>query len=106
MGKLIDIETIRKEIERLNNMEYPCDTSEQSTGFYDALERLEQFLDTLPEEKPVDLEKEIDDYISKHFYGSGTIGFLSNRNKDYPTGYDIALTARHFFNLGKIDKKD
>lgn len=47
-----DIELIKAEIERLENMDYPCDTSEQATGFYNALDRISDFIDSLPEEKP------------------------------------------------------
>lgn len=101
MGKLIDIETIRKEIERLNNMEYPCDTSEQSTGFYDALERLEQFLDTLPEEKPVDLEKEVNEWA--YFYPC----FDEDEDKLYGKRVDyITEVAKHFYCIGRMAKKD
>lgn len=49
---------IRSEIGRLEKMDYPVDTYEQSLGFYNALDRIKAFLDTLPDE-PVsdDLEK-------------------------------------------------
>lgn len=43
-------ELIRQEIERLENMDYPCDTSEQATGFYNALDCLSAFIDSLPED--------------------------------------------------------
>lgn len=43
------LDTIRAEIERLEEMDYPCNTFEQSVGFYDALARIKSFLDTLQE---------------------------------------------------------
>ena len=43
-------ELIRQEIERLENMDYPCDTSEQATGFYNALDRLSAFIDSLTDD--------------------------------------------------------
>lgn len=38
------------EIKRLEEMDYPVDTYEQSVGFYNALDRIKAFLDTLPDE--------------------------------------------------------
>lgn len=53
-------ELIRQEIDRLENMDYPCDTSEQATGFYNALDCLSDFIDSLPEDKPSeDLEEAV-----------------------------------------------
>ena len=65
-----------------------------------------QFLKDLLQESSLhsDVEREIDKYISEHFYGSKSIGFLTNRRHDYPNDYDIALTARHFYNFGKQSK--
>ena len=56
-------------------------------------------LDTL-EVKEVALDKEITNYISGNFFGSGTMGFFSNRTKEEPNDQDIALCAKHFFELG------
>lgn len=50
-------EQIRAEIERLCEIDYPCDTNEQAIGFYDALDRIEDFLDTLPEQPVEGLEE-------------------------------------------------
>ena len=52
------------------------------------------------EVKEVDVEKEINKYISDNFFGSETIGFFSNRTKEEPNDGDIALVAKHFFELG------
>lgn len=48
-----NIEKIKAEIERLENMDYPCDTFEQATGFYNALDRISNFIDSLPEDDPL-----------------------------------------------------
>lgn len=56
-------------------------------------------LDTL-DAKEVNLEKEINKYISDNFFGSETMGFFANRTKEEPNDQDIALCAKHFFELG------
>ena len=43
------IEQIKAEIERLKSIEYPCDNSQQATGFFNAIDRMTDFLDTLEE---------------------------------------------------------
>ena len=48
----------------------------------------------------VDLDKEINKYICDNFFGSQTMGFFANRTKEEPTDQDIALCAKHFFELG------
>lgn len=48
MAKSI-IDQIRAKIEDLENMDYPCDTVEQYTGYHDALDYVWGFLDTLQE---------------------------------------------------------
>ena len=63
------------------------------------LNYIQDFLDTL-EAKEVNLEKEIDDYISSNFFGSQTMGFFANRTKEEPNDRDMALCAKHFFELG------
>lgn len=56
-------------------------------------------IDTI-EVKEVDLEKEINTYISNNFFGSETLGFYANRTKEEPNDRDIALVAKYFFELG------
>ena len=68
-------------------------------GYLSALDDIKVFLDTL-EVKEVDLEKEINNYISNNFFGSETVGFYANRTKEEPNDQDIALCAKHFFELG------
>ena len=56
--------------------------------------------------KVVGLEKEINKYISNNFFGSQTIGFYANRTNEEPNDQDIALCAKHFFELGlKVTQK-
>ena len=69
-------------------------------GLIFALEDLrDDFINTL-EVKEVDLDKEINTYISNNFFGSKTIGFYANRTKEEPNYQDIALCAKYFFELG------
>lgn len=68
------------------------------------LESLLDFLDTL-EVKEVDCEREINDYISNNFFGSQTLGFFTNRTKEEPNDQDIALCAKHFYELGLKSKE-
>jgi hypothetical protein len=51
--KLIDKDALIAEIERLIEQDYPCDTFEESTGYYNALDEIATFIDTL-EVKEVD----------------------------------------------------
>ena len=62
------IEQIKAEIERLKSIEYPCDNSQQETGFFNALDRMTDFLSTLESGKPIGLEEEIDKYREEHLF--------------------------------------
>ena len=64
-----------------------------------ALMEILSFLNTI-EEKEVDLEKEINKYISDNFFGSETMGFFAVRTKEEPNDIDIALCAKYFYKLG------
>lgn len=69
-------ELIRQEIERLEEIDYPVDTYEQSVGFYDALDRIKSFLDTLPDGLVSDdLEEAADDHIRKVADAAGHPGW-------------------------------
>ena len=61
MTQYINKAEVVAEIERLREEEYPCDTFEESTGYYNALDEVSSFLNTL-EVKEVDLEEEFDNY--------------------------------------------
>lgn len=52
------------------------------------------------EVKEVDIEKEINKYISDNFFGSETMGFFAARTKEEPNDIDMALCAKHFYELG------
>ena len=63
--KLIDKSALVAEIERLREEEYPCDTFEESTGYYNALDEVSSFLNTL-EMKEVDLNAAVERYVEQH----------------------------------------
>jgi len=100
MKELIDKATVVAEIERLREQDYPCDTFEESTGYYNALDEIATFLNTL-EVKEVDCDKEIGMYTTKEL--------LRKRNKFtdvfHLTQGDIDRIAKHFFELGIKAKK-
>lgn len=73
-------------------------------GISKNLQILLSFINTL-EVKEVDLEKEINKYISDNFFGFETIGFFANRTKEEPNDQDIALCAKHFYELGLKTQK-
>ena len=94
--ELIDKSAVVAEIERLREEEYPCDTFEESTGYYNALDEIATFLNTL-EVKDVNLDKEINEWMK---YGPHT---------SYPwcTIPDaIKITAEHLFELGMQQSKN
>ena len=99
------IEKILNEIHRLKK-----DLDDYSA--LEGLDYIESYINTLQQSPPsaievkeVNLEKEINDYISNNFFGSQTLGFFANRTKEEPNDQDIALCAKHFFELGlKIHK--
>lgn len=62
----------------------------------EALDYIESYINTLPEEHNEDLEEEISNYIKDNFFGSGSMGFLSNRTKGELDSIDVVNIARHF----------
>lgn len=101
MTQYIDKDTLVSEIERKidilikNSGCIGVFGENQITVYEDIL----SLINTL-EVKEVDLEKEINKYISDNFFGSETMGFFTNRTKGEPDDQDIALCAQHFFKLG------
>ena len=119
MAKYIDAELLRKKIESLKSLEYPCDNSEQNFGFEYALDRLSDSLDSLQQEQSCDtctndkgcvtckdgelwegkeqpcedLEKEYEEYVDK----DPVFGKLINH-------FAGITVARHFYELGKNSK--
>lgn len=97
------LQKIREEIEHLDELMIfvPVDekcNKDYKCGYEHALEEVRNFLDTLQEEK-VDLDKEITDYINKHFHIRND-ETLENGN-DPLTTYDFEEIAKHFYELGK-----
>lgn len=104
--KLIDKDKVVAEIENKLQDLIACKENALSTekrvvlwAKIDMCNEILSFLDTL-EVKEADLEKEINDYISNNFFGSQTVGFFAKRTKKEPNDQDIALCAKHFFELG------
>ena len=63
--KYIDAEKLKTEIKRLEEMDYPCDTFEQSVGFYEALNRIKSFIDSLLQEQSIssNLDEAAEDFV-------------------------------------------
>lgn len=101
MAHLIDKSAIIAEIEKLKCITF----TNFDEGVNCAVQTLLEIIDTL-EVKEVDLGKEIDNYISSNFFGSQTMGFFANRTKEEPNDQDIALCAKHFFELGLKAKQN
>jgi hypothetical protein len=95
--KLIPLDALVAEIERIQKNLNLDDCGGRSVMAWS--EGFKNFLDTL-EVKEVDLEKEINKYISDNFFGSETMGFFAARTKEEPNDIDMALCAKHFFKLG------
>ena len=87
MKQYIDKSALAAEIEGMLQEEYPCDNSEQTTGYHCALYELQDFLNSL-EVKEVDLEKEIE--LVKGDY----------EQVDVAWNNDFDFIARHFYELG------
>ena len=108
--KLIDKDKIVAEIEKCYNeclkrakvIEYDY-WNAKADAYRDVLVILYGTLEV----KKVNLDKKINKYISDNFFGSETIGFFANRTKEEPNDQDIALCAKHFFELGlKAQKRE
>ena len=97
INKTALVAEIKKRIKETESMQPKFD--QFWAGQISAFKGVLKILDTL-EVKEVDLEKEINKYISNNFFGSQTLGFFANRTKEEPNDKDIALCAKHFFELG------
>jgi len=93
--KLIDKSALVAEIERLREEEYPCDTFEESTGYYNALDEVSSFLNTL-EVKEVDLKAELNTWRHNHFHG----GRDFEASGEYLERITQLELAKHFLELG------
>lgn len=95
--KYINAEKLKAEIKRLEEMDYPCDTYEESVGFYYALDCIKSFIDSHQQEQPeVDLEKEIERIVENEER------FMKFQVKEQLIKY----VARHFYELGLNARKD
>lgn len=56
--------------------------------------------------KDKELEEEINNYIKDNFFGSGSMGFFSNRTKQELNSIDVANIARHFAEWKKQQMKE
>ena len=95
MAKYIPLDAVVAEIKKRINFNRTLNAHSR----LDECKAILSFIDTL-EVKEVDLEKEINTYISNNFFGSETMGFFAARTKEEPNDQDIALCAKHFFELG------
>lgn len=106
MSKLVDIETIRKEVDSIKSIHIaecrPGDIDTFAKGICSGMLAIEDFLDALPEEKPVDLEED--------FFFDEILSFYDSHNWLPPKNSEIIevleAMAEHFFNLGRMAKKD
>jgi len=115
--KYIDVEKLKAEIKRLEEMDYPCDTSEQSTGFYDALDSIKSFIDSLQQEQPIqvntltwrdinDLERIINNvhYEFRNGIGEKSFGeevlerFREERDEQEQPGVDLEKEIEEYIN--------
>lgn len=96
MGKLVDIETIRARIKTMKDKALFNCNYDASDALIDVL----SFLDTLPKEKPMNLEAEMSIQYSLHAKIKG-----GDRHAElhWPQFQQVAM---HFFNLGRNSKND
>ena len=94
--KLIDKDAVVAEIERLKEQDYPCDTFEESNGYYNALDEITTFLDTL-EVKEVNLEKETKKWWKERLH-------LNPESQLWMDAHQSIVFAKHFFELGLKSK--
>lgn len=99
MSKYIDAEKL---IAKIDNLESFSCISEEQDGFYSAISRINDIIDSLQQEQPeVDLEKEIDlcwqDWISPSNQSS-VEGVLPKS--------EFSMYARHFYELGLNARKE
>lgn len=100
--KYIDADKLKAEIKRLEEMDYPCDTFEQSVGFYEALDCIKSFIDSLLQEQPeVDLEKEIKEEYLKHRCYGGRDNMLVILNEP-----QFNKIAKRFIELSRDTRKE
>ena len=92
MEQYIPKAAVVAEIERLKEQDYPCDTFEESTGYYNALDEITTFLGTL-EVKEVNLEKETKKWWKERLH-------LNPESQLWMDAHQSIVFAKHFFELG------
>ena len=95
MEQYIPKSALVAEIEKLKEQDYPCDTFEESTGYYNALDEVSSFLNTL-EVKEVDLKAELNTWRHNHFHG----GRDFEASGEYLERITQLELAKHFLELG------
>lgn len=95
MAKYINADKLKAEIDNLES--FSC-ISEEQDGFYSAINRINDIIDSLQQEQPeVDLEKEIKDTCC---------GYRINDYHEQELGkHDIENIAHHFYELGRNSRK-
>ena len=90
--KYIDAEKLKAEIDNLES--FSC-ISEEQDGFYSAISRINDIIDSLQQEQPeIDLEKEIDSFFPESYFETAI---------NFDDAVDI---ARHFYKLGLNARKE
>ena len=108
--KYIDAEKLIAEIEREIEVSFksikPDNLDKESTfcrGEVSALYTIKSFITYLQQEQPeVELEKELDDFISEFYRHYTEYEGLYIKEKDWRDS--IKMTARHFYELGRKSK--
>lgn len=98
MARLIDIDALVAEIEKMRDKAYP--QSDWNRGYTTSCEKILSLIDTL-EVKGVGLEKELNNFIEEQ-----NAWVKDDRVVEYDNGdtfnhiYDLESIAKHFFELG------
>ena len=105
------IEKIKAEIESLKSIEYPCDNSQQATGFFNALDRMTDFLSTLESETTYDTQKYtprpsvgIEDVARVQFASHAKV--FDKKRKAVFDWEQFKEVAGIFYGFGKKDRSD
>lgn len=99
---MTNIELIKQEIERLQEAQLDeCRNfnSAYEAGIFDGLCRLEEFIDSLPKEKEIDLDEEITKYWKDISSLYGAVGKEITR-------FDFDDVCRYFYQFGLNARKE
>ena len=105
------IAKIKAEIERLKSIEYPCDNSQQATGFFNALDIMTDFLSTLESETTYDTQQytprpsvSIEDVARVQFASHAKV--FDKKRKAVFDWEQFKEVAGIFYGFGKKDHSD